>query len=185
MTNPYYTKTFNAIPLTVIPSSAHNAQYALVEDGFDAVDVDIQALDLLKAPLSSPVFTDIPRVPTAALGTSTTQASSTEFVQQAIAAVNAVASFAVPRIDATATITVAPGEVVASTNVGTVAATFPPAPVVGVVCGLVCDNGLFDNTIDLGPNSVMLNGVSISGLVTNGARLPFVVRWYGDYWRFF
>lgn len=185
MTNPYYIKTFTAIPLTVIPSSAHNAQYALVEDGFDAVDVDIQALDLLKAPLASPAFTGVPTVPTAAVGTSTGQISSTEFVQQTVAAVNAVASFAVPRIDATATITVAPGEVVAATNVGTVVATFPTAPVVGVVCGLVCDNGLFDNTIDLGPNSVMHNGVVISGVVTNGARLPFVVRWFGDYWRFF
>lgn len=185
MTNPYYTKTFAAIPLTVIPSSAHNAQYALVEDGFDAVDVDIQALELLKAPLASPTFTGVPTVPTAAVGTSTTQAASTEHVQQAVAAVNAVASFAVTRTDATTSITVAPGEVVAATNVGTVAAIFPTAPEVGVVSGLVCDNGLFDNTIDLGPNSVMHNGVAISGVVTNGARLPFVVRWFGDYWRFF
>lgn len=40
----------------------------------------------LKAPLASPAFTGIPTVPTAATGTNTTQAASTEFVQTEIAA---------------------------------------------------------------------------------------------------
>lgn len=40
----------------------------------------------LKAPLASPAFTGTPTVPTAATGTDTTQAASTAFVQQEIAA---------------------------------------------------------------------------------------------------
>lgn len=43
------------------------------------------ALDL-KAPLSSPAFTNTPTVPTAAAGTNTTQAASTAFVTTAVAA---------------------------------------------------------------------------------------------------
>lgn len=39
-----------------------------------------------KAPLSSPTFIDTPRVPTATTGTNTTQAASTAFVQQELAA---------------------------------------------------------------------------------------------------
>jgi len=38
----------------------------------------------LRAPLASPAFTGIPTVPTAAVGTSTTQAASTAFVQNAV-----------------------------------------------------------------------------------------------------
>lgn len=183
MTNPYYTKTFNAIPLTVIPSSAHNAQYALVEDGFDAVDVDIQSLDLLKAPLASPTFTGVPTVPTAAVGTSTTQAASTEHVQAAIAAVNAAVGVVIFATDATAAFNVASGQVVTSTYVGTAAATFPPSPTVGTTCGVIFDNGLTSNTIDLGANSITHNGTTISGVLTCDERIPMLLTWGGDYWR--
>lgn len=41
-----------------------------------------------KANLASPAFTGVPKVPTAAVGTNTTQAASTEFVQAAVSDVN-------------------------------------------------------------------------------------------------
>ena len=51
-----------------------NATNAQVNANTDAI--------ALKAPLSSPEFTDIPKAPTAPTGTDTTQIASTEFVQQ-------------------------------------------------------------------------------------------------------
>ena len=53
-----------------------NATNAQVNANTDAI--------ALKAPLSSPEFTDIPKAPTAPTGTDTTQIASTEFVQQEI-----------------------------------------------------------------------------------------------------
>ncbi|MDO8931442.1 MAG: hypothetical protein Q7U97_03530 [Rhodocyclaceae bacterium] len=44
----------------------------------------------LKAPLSSPAFTDVPTAPTAAPGTNTTQLSTTAFVQAAVAAISMI-----------------------------------------------------------------------------------------------
>lgn len=156
MTNPYYTKTFNAIPLTVIPSSAHNAQYALVEVGFDAVDVDIQALDLLKAPLASPAFTGVPTVPTAAVGTSTTQAASTEHVQQAVAAVNSQTALALS-VDSAAAITAVAGQHIVVTNASAVTVTLPAAPTAGDVVWVGVGNERTDNVI-------ARNGLLIMGL---------------------
>ncbi|ASN70994.1 putative structural protein [uncultured Caudovirales phage] len=52
----------------------------------------IQGLLDLKAPLASPVFTGTPQVPTAAAGTKTKQAASTEFVQAALAGAYPVGS---------------------------------------------------------------------------------------------
>ena len=51
-----------------------NATNAQVNANTDAI--------ALKAPLSNPEFTDIPKAPTAPTGTDTTQIASTEFVQQ-------------------------------------------------------------------------------------------------------
>ncbi|MFF9549411.1 gp53-like domain-containing protein [Methylobacterium fujisawaense] len=45
-----------------------------------------QSVEVLKAPLASPIFTGVPRVPTAAQGTSGTQAASLDFVATAVAA---------------------------------------------------------------------------------------------------
>ncbi len=45
-----------------------------------------QGVEVLKAPLASPIFTGVPRVPTAAQGTSGTQAASLDFVATAVAA---------------------------------------------------------------------------------------------------
>lgn len=55
-----------------------------------------QGVEALKAPLASPAFTGTPTVPTAALGTSTTQAASTAFVANAVAAGGGGGSGGVP-----------------------------------------------------------------------------------------
>lgn len=125
-----------------------------------------------------------PLVPTATLGDNSTKAASTAFVQAAIANVNAVAGVTASSSAATS-FSVSEGEVVAASASGAVAVTFPATPsAVGVICGVIFDNGRTDNTVDLGSNGIRHNGVTISGVITNGARVPFYLRWYGDYWRF-
>lgn len=58
-----------------------------VQASLDKADTALQAADISgKANLASPAFTGTPTVPTAAAGTNTTQAASTAFVAQAIAA---------------------------------------------------------------------------------------------------
>jgi hypothetical protein len=43
MSNPYFTRTFTALPFYLIPSSAHVNQWTLAETGFDLVYADINA----------------------------------------------------------------------------------------------------------------------------------------------
>lgn len=137
-----------------------------------------------KAPIASPTLTGTPAAPTAAAGTNSTQIATTAYVQTAIAAVNAVAAVTASYTSSTS-FSVSEGQVVAATASGAVAATFPATPsAVGVVCGVIFDNGRTDNTVDLGANGIYHNGVAISGVITNGARVPMFLRWYGDYWRF-
>ena len=69
-----------------------------------SVVTGLQAALDLKAPLASPAFTGTPTVPTAAPGTNTTQAASTEFVTAAVAAggsgvLNNYAATAAPTVD--------------------------------------------------------------------------------------
>ena len=59
-----------------------------LDDEFDAISVAIAT----KANLASPAFTGTPTVPTASVGTNTTQAASTAFVQAALAAIYPVGS---------------------------------------------------------------------------------------------
>ena len=64
--------------------------YSQEGDAFGSADINATNAQVnantnaiaLKAPLSSPEFTDIPKAPTAPTGTDTTQIASTEFVQQ-------------------------------------------------------------------------------------------------------
>jgi len=190
MTNRFYNSTFNALPLTLIPSAAHNSQYAAVAAGFSALEAEIDAASAAlvgslaaKAPLASPVLTGTPTVPTASPATSTTQAASTAFVQTAIAAVNAqVATTLV--INASAAFAVTSGQVAVATNPAAVAVTFPPDPAYGDVAGAIFDNGLTTNTVDLGAKGIYHNGASVSGVITNDTLTPLVLRWGGDYWRF-
>jgi hypothetical protein len=137
-----------------------------------------------KAPTASPTFTGTPAAPTASPGTSTTQLATTAFTQAAIAAVNATSGNLVRSTSANASVTVAAGQLVACTNSGAVAVTFPASPTVGTVCGVWFDNGRTDNTVDLGARSVIgPNGTSFSGVMTVDQPAPVVLAWYGDYWR--
>lgn len=53
MANPFYTRTFDVAPGSRVGSQALEDQYALIEIGFDATNVQM----LLRAPLASPTFT--------------------------------------------------------------------------------------------------------------------------------
>lgn len=122
-------------------------------------------------------------VPTVATADNTTNAASTAMVQAAIAAVNATSSLSYSTSSATS-ITVSAGQVVAATSSSAVAATFPPSPTTGTVCGIHFDNTRTDNTVDLGANSVLgWNGTTVSGVVTCDYKFPVILRWGGDYWR--
>lgn len=74
MTNPMYVHT-SGVPVQSARglSSAIRTELDLIEDGFD-----------LAAPLASPALTGTPTVPTAAPGTTTTQAANAAFVSAAI-----------------------------------------------------------------------------------------------------
>ena len=68
------------VPRTKAKAEDVNARFDEVTQGFDGVQA---ALDL-KAPLASPTFTGVPRAPTAAVGTDSTQLATTEFVRDEI-----------------------------------------------------------------------------------------------------
>ena len=160
--------------------SASHTELSYVDGVTSAIQTQLDA----KAPLASPALTGTPTVPTATAGTNSTQAASTAFVQSAIASVNAVSSVT-HSVSSSASFSVSEGQVVAASNASAVAVTFPASPsTVGVVCGVIFDNGLTTNTVDLGANGIKHNGTTITGVITNGARVPMVLRWGGDYWRF-
>lgn len=64
--------------------AALNNSITTVQANLTASNVRIADLETLKAPLSSPVLTGVPTVPTAPSGTSNLQIASTEFVSNAI-----------------------------------------------------------------------------------------------------
>lgn len=134
------------------------------------------------APKASPTFTGTPLAPTAAALTSTTQIATTAFVQTAIAAVNAQTAMTVS-IDSAASFSITAGQFKVATNVAAVAATAPASPSTGNQIGLICDNGLYTNTLDLGANSMTHNGVTKTGVITLNVRMPLRLTWCGDYWR--
>lgn len=121
-------------------------------------------------------------VPSPSSADSSSKAAPTSFVMAAIAAVNATSGVTVST-NSTTSFSVSAGQIVAATNASAVAVTFPSSPTSGAVCGVIFDNGLTTNTVTLGPNSIKHNNVAISGVVTIDQRVPFVARWYGDYWR--
>lgn len=83
MTNPFFdfiASVSRFVPRTKAKAEDVNARFDEVTQGFDGVQA---ALDL-KAPLASPTFTGVPRAPTAAVGTDSTQLATTEFVRDEI-----------------------------------------------------------------------------------------------------
>ena len=72
MSNPFYTKTGNPQSQSRGLSSQMRNEFALVEQGFDAV-----------APINSPAFTGTPTAPTPTAGTSNTAIATTAFVMAA------------------------------------------------------------------------------------------------------
>lgn len=87
MTNPFYTKTGAPAPNTQGRSGPIRDEFALVEAGFDAVDVEVD----LKAPIASPAFTGTPTAPTpASVSDDTTKIATTAFVQDVLGASGAL-----------------------------------------------------------------------------------------------
>ncbi len=138
------------------------------------------------APLNSPSLTGTPTAPTATLGDSTTRVASTAFVQAAIANVNASSGALTRSRNSTAAFSIAAGQFIASTyTAGAVAVTAPASPTNGQIIGGSFENNRYDNTIDLGANSVIgPNGLTISGVITMDQLGPWYLCFFGDYWRF-
>jgi len=164
MTNRFYNSTFNALPLTLIPSAAHNSQYAAVAAGFSALETEIDAASAAlvvslaaKAPLASPALTGTPTVPTAAAATNTTQAASTAFVATAIATVNAQAAPTTLTVSNAASVSLTAGQHDCATYSGAVTWTLPATPTAGQSVAVTAGNGLSSNI-------VARNGEKIMGL---------------------
>lgn len=101
MTNPHYTPTANPATRSRGRSVVIRNEYELVEDGFDSVEVELQARVTKVDPTSSGTMThvgdvdlrgsDPVLVPTVTpSGESSERAASTEFVQNAIGALPGV-----------------------------------------------------------------------------------------------
>lgn len=70
------------------------------------------------------------------------------------------------------------------TNAGAVALTLPTTLAVGDEWAGHFDNARFDNSIDVGSNSITHNGVTRSGVITLNQRGSVHLIWCGDFWRF-
>jgi len=112
-----------------------------LDDEFDAIATAIAT----KANLASPAFTGTPTVPTAAAGTSTTQAASTAFVQAALAALYPVGS-----IYTNATSAVNPGTLLGF-------GTWTAFAAGHVMVGFNASNALFDTAEETGGSADAIN----------------------------
>jgi len=112
-----------------------------LDDEFDAIATAIAT----KANLASPAFTGTPTVPTAAAGTSTTQAASTAFVQAALAALYPVGS-----IYTNATSAVNPGTLLGF-------GTWTAFAAGRVMVGFNASNALFDTAEETGGSADAIN----------------------------
>ena len=162
MTNRFYNSTFNALPLTLIPSATLNSQYTLVGTGFSTLQTEIDAASAAlavslaaKAPRASPAFTGTPTAPTATVGTSTTQLASTAFVAAAIANVNAQIPATTVNIDSSPAIAASAGQHIVCTNASAVTITLPASPTVGHTVWVTPGNGLTTNVIAQGGRNIM------------------------------
>ena len=81
---PLASPTFTGIPLLTTTPTAGNSSQQIANTAFVSNAISSLSSGLNYAPLSSPVFINIPTCPTASAGTTTLQLSSTAFVQNAI-----------------------------------------------------------------------------------------------------
>jgi hypothetical protein len=92
--------TDNGVSLTEASDDLLSAAVAAAaEAAAEGIEAELAEAIALRAPLASPVFSGTPAVPTAALGTNTTQAASTAFVQAAVAALIASAPGVLDTLD--------------------------------------------------------------------------------------
>lgn len=198
--NDYYNRLFDVLPQTFARSGGIEAEFLRIEQGFDGLQgvlapttaevtaarqgqASLLANLILRAPLASPAFTGVPTAPTAALGTATTQLATTEFMQAAIAMVNAQTAL-VLSITSSATPAAAAGQRMVMTNSGAVVMSLPLDPAVGVTVAGRFTNGRLDNTI-------ARNGQSIEGFADDviwNTKGPWQVVFVGAAsggWRFF
>ena len=123
----------------------------------DGVTSAIQTQLDAKAALASPTFTGTPAAPTAAVSTSTTQLATTQFVQSAIANVNAQTAVTVAIVTATTQTAVAGAHYVL-TNVAASTLTLPASPASGDTVWVTWANSLTTNVIARNAKTIM--GVS-------------------------
>lgn len=117
-----------------------------------------------KAAVASPTFTGTPAVPTASVGTSTTQAASTAFVQAAIANVNAQTAVTLA-VNSSASISATAGQHIVCTNASTVTVTLPAAPNAGDQVWVTVGNSRTDTVI--ARNSLNIMGLAEDLTVDN------------------
>lgn len=91
MSNPYYTRLFDVMPGAIIRSDPVEQEFVLIQQGFDGVDIELQAQDAdiqTRAPINSPALTGTPTAPTPPLGDASTRIATTDFVAQQAFATN-------------------------------------------------------------------------------------------------
>ena len=169
MSNPMYTHS-TGVPVghTRGTSAAVQAEFDLIEDGFD-----------LAAPLASPALTGTPTAPTQTAGNNSTRLSTTEFVQAAIATVNAQTATTVSVVSGTSQTAVA-GSHYVLTNVAATTVTLPASPASADTVWVTVANGL-------ATNSFARNGKTIMGLsedmTINHRYATVALRYVDSSWR--
>lgn len=143
--------TFPNVTGAVTPT---HTELNYVDGVTSAIQTQLNTLTSDKAPVASPAFTGTPTVPTAAIATSSTQAASTEFVQSAIANVNAQTATTVSVVSSTTQTAVA-GSHYILTNVAATTVTLPAGPASGDTVWVTWANTLATNVIARGGQTIM------------------------------
>lgn len=143
--------TFPNVTGAVTPT---HTELNYVDGVTSAIQTQLNTLTSDKAPVASPAFTGTPTVPTAAIATSSTQAASTEFVQSAIANVNAQTATTVSVVSSTTKTAVA-GSHYILTNVAATTVTLPASPASGDTVWVTWANTLATNVIARGGQTIM------------------------------
>lgn len=164
--------TFPNVTGSVTPT---HTELNYVDGVTSAIQTQLNTLTSDKAPVASPAFTGTPTVPTAVIATSSTQAASTEFVQSAIANVNAQTSTTVSVVSGTTQTAVA-GSHYILTNVAATTVTLPATPASGDTVWVTWANTLATNVISRGGQTIMGSATDMTlDASTNGTvQLRFV-----------